>query len=410
MAAGILEITIRARSCRPDRSSRPIAISTIQISVTPVKPTVGNGEAALPVKLVPVAGSEMDGQVAAVDLPVIWRYENPRDPWVFWIVVTLTALASIALPLLTLGLANWGTARFDVEGLRGEVIPVAIGPDGPKRLQPLSGAPETVLDSYQMSAVPVPNRRQFTFGPVKFTSKSRISPFKVPSFSVSPVDGSHRVMSSVPPPTSDGKTAAASPGLGFLVVVEVAETDLVDATKREVPATIIVLMRDLQVSSAQLDPLMNSKIDWTTLTERWRDGVDVALSWGRPTDSALIQRKLATSKVRIYASPAYLARRGVPKSLAALATHDCLASGHERGWTFREGPRVVTVPVVRLPVAAVLEAVMKPAVPAVPVDRHVRRGGVTRASRRGAARPAARAAGRLPPARDRSSPACGAGR
>ena len=71
---------------------------TIQISVTPVKPTVGNGEAALPVKLVPVAGSEMDGQVAAVDLPVIWRYENPRDPWVFWIVVTLTALASIALP------------------------------------------------------------------------------------------------------------------------------------------------------------------------------------------------------------------------------------------------------------------------------------------------------------------------
>ena len=92
------------------------------------------------------------------------------------------------------------------------------------------------------------------------------------------------------------------------------------------------LSLDLVLSEGELDPM--------------RDGVDVALSWGRPTDSALIQRKLATSKVRIYASPAYLARRGVPRSPAALATHDCLASGLERGWTFREGHRVVTVPVV----------------------------------------------------------------
>ncbi len=92
------------------------------------------------------------------------------------------------------------------------------------------------------------------------------------------------------------------------------------------------LSLDLVLSEGELDPM--------------RDGVDVALSWGRPTDSALIQRKLATSKVRIYASPTYLARRGVPKAPSALATHDCLASGQERGWAFREGNRVVTVPVV----------------------------------------------------------------
>lgn len=92
------------------------------------------------------------------------------------------------------------------------------------------------------------------------------------------------------------------------------------------------LSLDLVLSEGELDPM--------------RDGVDVALSWGRPTDSALIQRKLASSKVRVFASPAYLARRGVPKAPSALSAHDCLASGHERLWAFREGNRVVTVPVV----------------------------------------------------------------
>lgn len=254
---------------------------TVEISVSPTEPTVGNGEAALPMKLIAVAGSEMDGQAATVELPVLWRYENPRDPLVFWIVGILTAMASVGLPLLALGLASWLTARFEVDGLRGEVIPVVVGPEGPRRVQPLEGSPDSVLDLYQMSVIPTAGRRRFTVGPVELVSTGRLSPFKAPSFSVRPLADRHRVVSSVPPPTTDGATAAASPGLGFLAAVVVSESDLADPNIRDVPAILVVLLRDRKVSSAQLDPLMNGKIDWALITDRWRSGVDIRATTDR---------------------------------------------------------------------------------------------------------------------------------
>jgi LysR family transcriptional regulator, regulator for bpeEF and oprC len=77
-----------------------------------------------------------------------------------------------------------------------------------------------------------------------------------------------------------------------------------------------------------------------------KDGVDVALTWGRPPDSALIQRKLTTSKVKVYGATSYFARRGVPKTPEALLQHDCLmAGGAEKGWHFRSAGREVVVPV-----------------------------------------------------------------
>lgn len=54
------------------------------------------------------------------------------------------------------------------------------------------------------------------------------------------------------------------------------------------------------------------------------DGVDVAVRIGVLADSSLIARRLAPSHVVLCASPAYLARRGVPERPADLAAHDCL--------------------------------------------------------------------------------------
>ncbi|WP_431240978.1 hypothetical protein ACQ86B_29075 (plasmid) [Mycolicibacterium aichiense] len=255
---------------------------TVQISVHPAKPSVGNGEAELPIKLVPVAGSPMDGQVAPVTLPVSWRYENPHSTGVLLAVVICTSLLSVLLPLAALGLANFLTARFEVKGLRGEVISVLIGPDGPRRVVPLSGAPESVLDLNKMSVIAVSSRRQFAYGPVTFTSTRSLNPFKTPQFSVTPSSPGARVLSSVPPPTTDGKTAAASPALGFLVAVVVTEADLRNPATADVPAQLVVVTRDPNISSAELDPLMNAKIQWSTITERWRDGVDVDPTSGRP--------------------------------------------------------------------------------------------------------------------------------
>ena len=41
------------------------------------------------------------------------------------------------------------------------------------------------------------------------------------------------------------------------------------------PATLLVVVRDPKLSSAQLDPLLNRKMNWSVVTERWREGLDM---------------------------------------------------------------------------------------------------------------------------------------
>lgn len=52
--------------------------------------------------------------------------------------------------------------------------------------------------------------------------------------------------------------------------------------------------------------------------------VDVAIRVGELTDSSLRARPLMTSYRKLVASPAYIAERGVPNSIAALSAHQCL--------------------------------------------------------------------------------------
>lgn len=54
------------------------------------------------------------------------------------------------------------------------------------------------------------------------------------------------------------------------------------------------------------------------------EGFDLAIRAGEPQDSRLVARKLEDATMGIYASPDYLARRGTPRNLQALARHDCV--------------------------------------------------------------------------------------
>ncbi|MBA4710255.1 LysR family transcriptional regulator [Aquitalea aquatica] len=54
------------------------------------------------------------------------------------------------------------------------------------------------------------------------------------------------------------------------------------------------------------------------------EGYDLAIRVGTPQDSRLIVHKLEDATVGIFATPAYLARHGVPQQLDDLAQHDCL--------------------------------------------------------------------------------------
>ena len=63
--------------------------------------------------------------------------------------------------------------------------------------------------------------------------------------------------------------------------------------------------------------------------------VDCALRIGTLADSTLVAREVGTVRTVVCASPAYLAARGEPADLAALAGHDCISwtgLGPQRTW------------------------------------------------------------------------------
>jgi DNA-binding transcriptional LysR family regulator len=74
------------------------------------------------------------------------------------------------------------------------------------------------------------------------------------------------------------------------------------------------------------------------------DRTDVAIRVGRLQDSNLMARKIGETRRRIAASPAYLARHGVPKTPEDLVSHNCLGFNFRRAmpvWPMREGGRIV---------------------------------------------------------------------
>jgi DNA-binding transcriptional LysR family regulator len=76
------------------------------------------------------------------------------------------------------------------------------------------------------------------------------------------------------------------------------------------------------------------------------ENIDVGLRLGVLTDSALKARKLAQADRLIVASPAYLARRGVPRTPADLLEHDGIIYGQSSGgqeWLFRRGTSETSV-------------------------------------------------------------------
>ena len=246
---------------------------TVSISVTPPSATVGSGEAILPVRLIPVAGSAVDGLEAPVEVPVVWRYDIPIHQGMLWTVLILIVLISIALPLLALSVANYMTARFSTRNLVGSEVPVVIGDDGPRRRQEIPSG--QVLDLFRTDAIPVPGPRKFRYGPLEFAAKAYLRPWKAPTFTARPVTPGRRVLSSTGPGDTGGSWAPVSPGLGFVVVAVVDESDLRDPGLSELPATLVFLCRDESISSDRLDGLMNQRITWHTITEEWRSGLEV---------------------------------------------------------------------------------------------------------------------------------------
>jgi DNA-binding transcriptional LysR family regulator len=77
-----------------------------------------------------------------------------------------------------------------------------------------------------------------------------------------------------------------------------------------------------------------------------REELDVAIRMGPLEDSSLIARTLRRPRWVTVAAPAYLAKRGVPASLADLAQHECLKfslDGKTVEWQFEERGNPIAV-------------------------------------------------------------------
>ncbi|NIE64652.1 LysR family transcriptional regulator [Burkholderia sp. Ax-1719] len=78
------------------------------------------------------------------------------------------------------------------------------------------------------------------------------------------------------------------------------------------------------------------------------EGIDCVLRVGELKDSGLIARQIGVVQMATCASPAYLARHGVPRTLDELQTHKAVNffTGRNRrviDWTFRSGGKTVTL-------------------------------------------------------------------
>jgi DNA-binding transcriptional LysR family regulator len=76
-----------------------------------------------------------------------------------------------------------------------------------------------------------------------------------------------------------------------------------------------------------------------TLTDIVGEGVDLAFRLGELTDSSLMAKKLADAPRALFASPAYLERKGTPLVPSDLEKHDALIFRHARStvWTLTNG-------------------------------------------------------------------------
>lgn len=105
---------------------------------------------------------------------------------------------------------------------------------------------------------------------------------------------------------------------------------------------------------ALLEQYPKLQLEFILGTERGnfvKQGIDVAIHSGRPTELSLIARPLVRRPWIIAAAPSYLRKHGTPKTPDDLLQHRCLNFNirtHWNSWTFRENDVLTTVDIPRI--------------------------------------------------------------
>jgi len=111
-----------------------------------------------------------------------------------------------------------------------------------------------------------------------------------------------------------------------------------------------MLMMPTLTAFMQEYPEIELDLDFTDrLVDVIEEGFDAVVRAGEVGDSRLMSRFLGVFRLQLVASPAYLARRGVPLEPEDLARHACLrhrfaTSGKFEPWPLRRGGKEVALP------------------------------------------------------------------
>ena len=119
------------------------------------------------------------------------------------------------------------------------------------------------------------------------------------------------------------------------VIADLEDTEAQVAARRSQPSGLVRVNAATPALTHMLAPLVADFLDayplirlelasGETFVDLIEERADMAIRIGNLTDSTLNARQLGHSQVRLLASPAYIARHGMPGSVADLATHRLL--------------------------------------------------------------------------------------
>ncbi len=98
-------------------------------------------------------------------------------------------------------------------------------------------------------------------------------------------------------------------------------------------------------SFSALHPSVEIELDVTDRqVDLVREGFDLAIRHGMPSDPDLIVRRIGTRRIMVCASPNYLRTHGTPQHPSDLLEHSCLM-GRRQPWVFRQDTNVFEVKV-----------------------------------------------------------------
>lgn len=119
------------------------------------------------------------------------------------------------------------------------------------------------------------------------------------------------------------------------ILAEIEEADALAAAERVEPRGTLRVNAPVSFGVRQVAPALPDFLRENTLVDidlglndrvvdLVEEGWDLAIRIGVLADSALVARRLAPCRILVCAAPTYLAARGVPRTVADLAAHECL--------------------------------------------------------------------------------------